>query len=88
MCDDIQTFVDQVQSVLLAIVPQNMLLLVSITKLDNFASNQVADMALCICEGKAIRAHPVTRVDCLLILINKVKCLLKAILKLIVVYLI
>ena len=51
---DIKVLVYKVQSVLLSIVAENVLFFVSISKLHNFATNEIADAAANINEGKAV----------------------------------
>ena len=55
MCRDIETLVHEIKSILFAVVPQNMLLLVRVAQLDNLTSNEIADVSPSICEGEAYR---------------------------------
>ena len=54
MSVDIETLVHQIESILFAIITQDVLFPVSIAKLHHFAPNEVTNIASCIGEGKAV----------------------------------
>lgn len=54
MCIDVQRLVDEVESALLAVVAQDVLLLVCVAQFYNSVANQVVDIAAIVDEHKAV----------------------------------
>lgn len=57
---DVQVLINQVKSILLAIIAKNVLLFVRIAQFHHLASDQVADASPQINEGEAFRGDPET----------------------------
>jgi len=55
---DVEVLVDEVEAILLAVVAEDVLLLVRVSKLHDFASNEVADAAPDTDKGEAVSGDP------------------------------
>jgi len=78
--EDIEVLVDEVETILLAIVAQNVLLFVRVAQLHDFAADEVADATSEVDESEAVGGDPETGLHRLGVLINELECLLETIL--------
>jgi len=55
---DVEVLVDEVEAILLAVVAEDVLLLVRVSKLHGYASNEVADAGPNTDKGEAVSGDP------------------------------
>ena len=58
MSVDVKVLVDEIESILFAIVAENVLLLVRVAQFHDLAANQIADTSSNADEGEAVRGDP------------------------------
>ena len=79
MCIDVQVLINQVESVLSAVIAQNVVLLVCISKLQDLATDQVADATPDVDEGEAVARDPQARLDSLRVFVHEVEGLFESV---------
>lgn len=57
---DVQMLVDEIKTILFAIVAKDVVLAVSVSKLHDLTTNEVADAASNVDESEAVAGHPET----------------------------
>ena len=77
---DVEVLVDKVQAVLLTVVTKDVLLLVRVAELHDFASDKIVHVSSDVDESEAVSRDPKAGHNCLTVLINEFESLFKTIL--------
>ena len=76
---DVQVLINQVEPILAAVIAQDVVLLVRISKLQDLAADQVADATPDVDEGEAVAGDPQARLDSLRVFVHEVESLFKSV---------
>ena len=79
MSIDVQVLINQVKPILAAVIAQDVVLLVRISKLQDLATDQVADATPDVDEDEAVAGDPRARLDSLRVFVHKVESLFKSV---------
>jgi hypothetical protein len=76
----IECLINKIKTILLRVIPKNVLFLATATEFHHTAADQVVDVAFFVDEHKAFVAYPLARYGLISILFNESKCFFKTIL--------